>query len=44
MLIPASVVDTLKYVRGLQPGRTDAAQSEGVQAISDVEVEATIAQ
>ncbi|MDC1301777.1 tyrosine-type recombinase/integrase [bacterium] len=43
-LIPASVVDTLKYVRGLQPGRTDAVESEGVQAVADDVVEATIAQ
>ena len=41
-LIPASVVDTLKYVKGLKAGRTDAVESEGVQAVSDDVVEATI--
>jgi integrase len=43
-LIPTSVVDTLKYVRGLQPGRPDAVESEGVQAVAGDVVEATIAQ
>ncbi len=42
-LIPASVVDTLKYVQGLKAGRTDAVESEGVQAVEDDIVDATIA-
>ena len=42
-LIPASVVDTLKYVKGLKAGRTDAAETDGVQAVPDDVVEATIA-
>ena len=43
-LIPASVVDMLKYVKGLKLGRTDAVESEGVQPVSDDVVEATIAE
>ena len=30
-LVPASVVDTLKYVRSLEAGETDAVESEGVE-------------
>ncbi len=41
-LIPATVVDTLKYVKGLQAGETDAVETEGVQPVADEIVDLTI--